>query len=87
MKIFVSWVQSRFSFTISKRLFERLLVIKESKNFGNWKSVGGIEVAVLRKQMESLQTILLSMKKTPEDFHDIVLYLEKIHRHLYKLSL
>ncbi|KAK2657199.1 hypothetical protein Ddye_010251 [Dipteronia dyeriana] len=61
-------------------VIERLPVIQDSKNFGNLKSVGGIEVAVLRKQMESLQTILLSMKKTLEDFHGIVLYLEKIHR-------
>ncbi|KAL6970995.1 hypothetical protein U1Q18_030677 [Sarracenia purpurea var. burkii] len=42
---------------------------------------------VLRKQMESLETILLSMNKTLEEFDGIVFFLEKIlrdGRHLIK---
>ncbi|KAB2011932.1 hypothetical protein ERO13_D09G047201v2 [Gossypium hirsutum] len=40
--------------------------------------VGGMEAAVMQKQMDSLQTILLSMKNTMEDFRGVVLSLEKL---------
>ncbi|XP_022884677.1 uncharacterized protein At5g43822 isoform X3 [Olea europaea var. sylvestris] len=55
-------------------------VIHKSRNYGGLKCVEGIEGAVLAKQMESLQTILLSMNKTLEDFHGVVLSIEKIVR-------
>ncbi|KAJ4702304.1 Pentatricopeptide repeat (PPR) superfamily protein [Melia azedarach] len=75
-------LQSRLisQFRNASSIIERLQIIQDSKNYGSLISVGGIEVAVLRKQLESLQAFLLSMKKTVEDFHGIVLCLEKIHR-------
>ncbi|KHN09549.1 hypothetical protein glysoja_047362 [Glycine soja] len=36
--------------------------------------------ALLVKQIESLRNILVSMRKTMEEFHCIVLSLDKIHR-------
>lgn len=39
-------------------------MIGDCNNYGNLKSVDGIVDAVVRKQLESLQTILLSMNKT-----------------------
>ncbi|KAH7547970.1 hypothetical protein ACOSP7_032728 [Xanthoceras sorbifolium] len=75
-------LQSRFvsQFRNASSIIERLQVIQDPKNYGSLNSVGGIEDAVLRKQMESLQTILLSMRKTLEELRGIVSSLEKIHR-------
>lgn len=39
-------------------------MIQDSKNYGALKCIQGIEDAVLAKQLNSLQTIVLSMKKT-----------------------
>ncbi|KAL2458581.1 Uncharacterized protein Fot_55611 [Forsythia ovata] len=61
-------------------IIQRLQVINKSRNYGGLKCVEGIEGAVLAKQMESLQVILLSMNKTLEDFHRVVLSIEKIVR-------
>nr|DAD41843.1 TPA_asm: hypothetical protein HUJ06_016166 [Nelumbo nucifera] len=44
------------------------------------RGCSGIREEVLGKQMESLETIFLSMKKTIEEFHSIVVSLEKILR-------
>lgn len=55
-------------------------VIQDSKNYSTLECVQGIKDAVLTKQMESLQTVLLSMNKTLDGFHSIVLSLEKIFR-------
>ncbi|OAY33090.1 uncharacterized protein At5g43822 [Manihot esculenta] len=75
-------VQSRLlsQFRNACSIIERLTVIHDSKNYGTLNSVHGIVNAVLRKQMESLETILLSMNKTLEEFRGIVLFLEKMHR-------
>ncbi|KAG8381350.1 hypothetical protein BUALT_Bualt06G0113200 [Buddleja alternifolia] len=67
-------------FSNASSIIQRLQVIRDSRNYGVLKCVDGIEDAVLAKQMESLQTILLSMNKTMEEFHGIVLSLEKIVR-------
>ncbi|OMO83043.1 hypothetical protein COLO4_22727 [Corchorus olitorius] len=56
----------------------RLQVLQNSKNYGNLDSVEGIEVAVVQKQMHSLQTILHSMKNTMEEFRSVVLSLDKL---------
>ncbi|KAI3424027.1 uncharacterized protein J3R85_010679 [Psidium guajava] len=61
-------------------IMDRLQVIRDGKNYGALKSVGGIDEAVWTKQMESLETTLLSMRKTMEEFHGVVMSLEKIHR-------
>ncbi|KAM7513979.1 hypothetical protein LguiA_003562 [Lonicera macranthoides] len=75
-------IQSRLlsHFSNASSILLRLQVIQDPKNFGSLKTVGGIEDALLSKQMESLQTIMLSMNYTLEDFRAVVLSLEKIHR-------
>ncbi|KAL0324853.1 UNVERIFIED_CONTAM: hypothetical protein Sradi_5054600 [Sesamum radiatum] len=75
-------LQSRLisQFSNSSSIIQRLQVIQDSRNYGALKCVEGIENAVLAKQMESLQTILLSVNKTMEEFHGIVSSLEKIVR-------
>ncbi|KAK9220573.1 hypothetical protein WN943_009225 [Citrus x changshan-huyou] len=75
-------LQSRLisQFKNASSIIERLQILQDAKHYGNLNSIGGIEAAVLRKQMESLQTILLSMQKTLEEFRGIVLSLEKFHR-------
>ncbi|KAM1093057.1 hypothetical protein ACFX2I_020181 [Malus domestica] len=79
-----SWalLQSRLisQFRNASSIIQRLQVLQDSKNYGRLKDVVGIEEALLAKQMESLQNIFLSMKKTMEEFHAIVLSLGKIHR-------
>ncbi|KAI5671087.1 hypothetical protein M9H77_11451 [Catharanthus roseus] len=67
-------------FTGASAIIQRLQVIQDSKNYGALECVEGIKDAVLVKQMESLQTILLSMNKTLDGFHHILLSLEKIFR-------
>ncbi|KAK4744010.1 hypothetical protein SAY87_010322 [Trapa incisa] len=61
-------------------IIERLQVIQEAKNYGILSSVDGIGDAVVGKQMDSLLMILLSLNKIMEEFHGIVMSLEKIHR-------
>ncbi|KAJ0025183.1 hypothetical protein Pint_09209 [Pistacia integerrima] len=59
-------LQSRLivQFRNASSIIERLQVVQDCKNYSSLNSVAGVQAAVLRKQMESLQTILLSMKKT-----------------------
>ncbi|XP_022735890.1 uncharacterized protein At5g43822-like isoform X2 [Durio zibethinus] len=73
-------LQSRLisQFRNATSIIARLEIIQNPKNYASLNSVGGIEVAVLRKQMDTLQTILLSMKNTMDDFRSIVLSLEKL---------
>ncbi|XP_075475215.1 uncharacterized protein At5g43822 isoform X2 [Primulina tabacum] len=65
-------------FSNAASIIQRLQVIQDSGNYGILKCVEGIEDAVLGKQMESLQTILLSMNNTLEEFRGVVSSLEKI---------
>ncbi|KAL4282098.1 hypothetical protein GQ457_03G012840 [Hibiscus cannabinus] len=65
-------------FRNASSIIARLQIIQNSKNYASLNSVGGIGVAVMQKQMDSLQTILLSMKNTLEDFRAVVLSLEKL---------
>ncbi|KAK9028186.1 hypothetical protein V6N11_067997 [Hibiscus sabdariffa] len=73
-------LQSHFisQFRNASSIIARLQIIQTSKNYASLNSVGGIGVAVMQKQMDSLQTILLSMKNTLEDFRAVVLSLEKL---------
>ncbi|XP_058180709.1 uncharacterized protein At5g43822-like isoform X2 [Rhododendron vialii] len=59
-------LQSRLlsQFRNASSIIERLQLIQNPKNYGALKCVGSIEDMVLRKQMESLENILLSMDKT-----------------------
>ncbi|KAB2011928.1 hypothetical protein ERO13_D09G047201v2 [Gossypium hirsutum] len=73
-------LQSRLisHFRNASSIISRLQIIQNSKNYASLNCVGGMEAAVMQKQMDSLQTILLSMKNTMEDFRGVVLSLEKL---------
>ncbi|MBA0712676.1 hypothetical protein Golax_011758 [Gossypium laxum] len=79
-------LQSRLisHFRNASSIISRLQIIQNSKNYASLNCVGGMEAAVMQKQMDSLQTILLSMKNTifkkifREDFRGVVLSLEKL---------
>lgn len=64
-------------FRNASSIIERLQIIQNRKNYGILKCIDGIEEMVSRKQMESLETILLSANKTLEEFHGVVQFLEK----------
>ncbi|XP_044474882.1 uncharacterized protein At5g43822-like [Mangifera indica] len=67
-------------FRNASSIIERLQVVQDPKNYSCLNSVGGIQAAVLTKQMESLQIILPSMEKALEEFRGIVLSIEKLYR-------
>ncbi|CAK9180331.1 unnamed protein product [Ilex paraguariensis] len=75
-------LQSRLlsQFRNASSIIQRLQVIQNPKNYGALQCVDSIGDALLAKQMESLQTILLSMNKTMVDFHGVVLSLDKNFR-------
>ncbi|XP_075113470.1 uncharacterized protein At5g43822-like isoform X2 [Nicotiana tabacum] len=75
-------LQSRLlsQFTNASSIIQRLQILQDSKNYGALSCVEGIAEAVLLKQMDSLQTILLSMNQTLENFRSVVLSLEKMVR-------
>ncbi|KAK4489895.1 hypothetical protein RD792_000542 [Penstemon davidsonii] len=75
-------LQSRLisQFFNASSIIQRLQVILDSRNYGVLKSIEGIDDAVLRKQMDSLQTILLSINKTMEEFRGVVSMIEKMVR-------
>ncbi|KAG4906955.1 hypothetical protein JHK82_055613 [Glycine max] len=69
------------SFSLSPRLIVgSRLVLQNSNNYGVLNCASGMKDALLVKQIESLRNILVSMRKTMEEFHCIVLSLDKIHR-------
>ncbi|TKY68520.1 enhancer of mRNA-decapping protein 4 [Spatholobus suberectus] len=61
-------------------ILDRLQVLQNSNNYGVLSCVTGMRDALLEKQIESFRNILVSMRKTLEEFQGIVLYLDKIHR-------
>ncbi|KAL8151231.1 hypothetical protein V2J09_021039 [Rumex salicifolius] len=65
-------------FRNTSSIIERLEMIHDRKNYGSLRSVGGIEAAVLRKQMDSLEMIMLSINKTMEEFCGVVMWLDKM---------
>ncbi|KAL9225098.1 hypothetical protein vseg_001061 [Gypsophila vaccaria] len=69
-----------FQFSNASSIILRLEVLGDKNKYGGLRGVDGIENAVLCRQLESLETILLSINKTMEDFHGIVLFLEKMVR-------
>nr|POF10868.1 isoform 2 of u-box domain-containing protein 44 [Quercus suber] len=75
-------LQSRLisQFNSASSIIQRLQVLQDSKNYGSLNCVAGIGDGLLRKQLESLEVILLSLKRTMEEFHGIVFSIEKIHR-------
>ncbi|KAL3845896.1 hypothetical protein ACJIZ3_003299 [Penstemon smallii] len=75
-------LQSRLisQFSNASSIIQRLQLILDSRNYGVLKSIEGIEDAVLRKQMDSLQAIFLSINKTMEEFRGVVSIIEKMVR-------
>ncbi|KAF8394542.1 hypothetical protein HHK36_020753 [Tetracentron sinense] len=75
-------LQSRLlrQFRNASLIIERLPVLQESKNYHRLACISGIREDVVVNQMESLETILFSMKMTIQEFHGVVLSLEKILR-------
>ncbi|KAM3711038.1 hypothetical protein ACB098_01G079300 [Castanea mollissima] len=75
-------LQSRLisQFNSASSIIQRLQMLQDSKNYGSLNCVAGVEDALLRKQLESLEVIFLSLKRTMEEFHGIVFSIEKIHR-------
>ncbi|KAL6183856.1 hypothetical protein ACLB2K_045266 [Fragaria x ananassa] len=68
-------------FRNASSIIQRLQVLQDSNNYGEGlRGVAHLQEAVLLKQMESLQKLLLSMNNTLEQFHGIVLSLGRIHR-------
>ncbi|KAK4489893.1 hypothetical protein RD792_000540, partial [Penstemon davidsonii] len=75
-------LQSRLisQFSNASSIIQRLQLILDTRNYGVLKSIEGIDDAVLRKQMDSLQTILFSINKTMEEFRGVVSMIEKMVR-------
>ncbi|KAK9732512.1 hypothetical protein RND81_04G004700 [Saponaria officinalis] len=69
-----------FQFSNASSIILRLEVLGDKNYYGSLRGVDGIHDAVLRKQMKSLETILVSIKKIMEDFQGIVVFLEKMVR-------
>ncbi|XP_020204218.1 uncharacterized protein At5g43822 isoform X2 [Cajanus cajan] len=67
-------------FRNASHIVDRLQVLQNSNNYGVLKCVIGLGDAILEKQIESFRNILVSIRKTLEEFHCIVLSLDKIHR-------
>ncbi|KAG4399968.1 hypothetical protein GLYMA_08G337600v4 [Glycine max] len=67
-------------FRNASHIVDRLQVLQNSNNYGVLNCASGLKDALLVKQIESLRNILVSMRKTLEEFHCIVLSLDKIHR-------
>ncbi|CAN7027316.1 hypothetical protein BRARA_F03784 [Brassica rapa] len=73
----VGWV-SRFSKASS--IIQRLEAIQNPGSYGALRCVKGIEDALLQKQMDQLETTLLSMRNDLEEFRGCVLTFEKLRR-------
>ncbi|KEH43833.1 PPR superfamily protein [Medicago truncatula] len=66
-------------FRNASHILDRLQVLQMSNNYGTLNCVSGVRDALLEKQIGSLNNILVSMRKTLEEFHCIVASLEKLH--------
>ncbi|CAN1322675.1 Uncharacterized protein At5g43822 [Linum perenne] len=75
-------LQSRLlsQFRNASSIIGRLQVIQSSTNFGTLNSIVGVKDEVLRNQMDTLGVTFRSMNSTMEEFRQIVLSLEKMHR-------
>ncbi|XP_019465200.1 PREDICTED: uncharacterized protein At5g43822-like [Lupinus angustifolius] len=75
-------LQSRLisQFMNASHIIDRLQMLQSSKSYGDLNCISGLREAVLAKQVQSLNNIFVSMKRTLEEFHSIVLSLEKAHR-------
>ncbi|KAJ8429961.1 hypothetical protein Cgig2_032086 [Carnegiea gigantea] len=75
-------LQSRLisQFSNASPIIQRLQMIEDKKHYGILRDVDGVEQAVLRKQLESLETVMLSINMTMKDFRGMVILLEKMVR-------
>ncbi|KAG6513806.1 hypothetical protein ZIOFF_024143 [Zingiber officinale] len=56
------------------------LLLSDMNNYGALRGIPGIKEALLGKQMDTLQMVFCSMREKMEEFHAVVLSLEKIAR-------
>uniref|UniRef100_A0A2P2LKG2 Uncharacterized protein MANES_13G069100 n=1 Tax=Rhizophora mucronata TaxID=61149 RepID=A0A2P2LKG2_RHIMU len=73
-----SQLLSQFRNAVS--IIERLQLIQDRNSYGALECVEGVRDAVLRKQLESLDSIFISMNQMLEELHDVVKFLERTHR-------
>lgn len=67
-------------FRNASSIIGRLQLLEDPKNYGSLKNLDDIKDAILTKQMESLQSIMLSMTKTLEELNSVVYSLAKTLR-------
>uniref|UniRef100_A0A1J3G1N4 Uncharacterized protein n=1 Tax=Noccaea caerulescens TaxID=107243 RepID=A0A1J3G1N4_NOCCA len=73
----VRWVSL---FGNASAIIQRLQDMQNPVRYGVLKCVKGIEDAVVQKQMDHLESLLLSMKNILEEFRRCVSTFEKLHR-------
>ncbi|XP_042057710.1 uncharacterized protein At5g43822-like [Salvia splendens] len=81
-------LQSRLisQFSNASSIIQRLQAIQNLQNYEILRCFEGIEGVVLAKQMDSFQTILLSINNTMKEFGGIVSSLEKVVRDSKQLA-
>ncbi|XP_068485582.1 uncharacterized protein At5g43822-like isoform X2 [Phaseolus vulgaris] len=67
-------------FRNASHIVDRFQLLQNTNNHGVLNCDSGMRDALLEKQIESLNNILVSIRKTLEEFHCIALSLDKIHR-------
>ncbi|GJY30393.1 RNA cyclase family protein [Tanacetum coccineum] len=75
-------LQSRLvsQFRNASSIIGRLQLLEDPKKYGSLKNLDNVKEGILTKQMESLQTIILSMTKTLQDLNSVVFSLAKAYR-------
>ncbi|KAL1544786.1 hypothetical protein AAHA92_21591 [Salvia divinorum] len=81
-------LQSRLisQFSNASSIIQRLQAIQKSHNYGTLRCVECIEGVVLAKQIDSLQTIIITINNTMKEFCGIVSSLEKVVRDSKQLA-
>ncbi|MFS7916161.1 putative casein Kinase 2 substrate [Helianthus anomalus] len=67
-------------FRNASSIIGRLQLLDDPKNYGFLKDIDNVKDLIFRKQMESLQMIMLSMNKTLDELNIIILSLAKTYR-------
>ncbi|XP_042382065.1 uncharacterized protein At5g43822-like isoform X2 [Zingiber officinale] len=67
-------------FHSASSIIDRLRLLSDMNNYGALRGIPGIKEALLGKQMDTLQMVFCSMREKMEEFHAVVLSLEKIAR-------
>nr|XP_043617986.1 uncharacterized protein At5g43822 isoform X2 [Erigeron canadensis] len=67
-------------FRNASSIIGRLQLLENRKKYGSLRNLDGVKDGILTKQMESLQTIMLSMTKSLEELNSVVFSLAKALR-------